>query len=80
MSQILDVVDIHTHLWPPAYGPGGARQKPGFGFGPEIYRKITTPAELVSDFNAAGIDLAVVTTTIESLFGAEGTGRSCCHR
>ena len=72
MSKPLDVVDIHTHLWPPAYGPGGAREKKSFGFLPEIYRKITTPAALVEEFDQAGIALGVVTTTIESLFGAEG--------
>lgn len=72
MSQNLDIVDIHTHLWPPAFGPGGAREKKSFGFGPDIYRKITTPQALVDEFAEAGISLAVVTTTIESLFGAEG--------
>ncbi len=72
MSKPLDVVDIHTHLWPPAYAPGGAREKKSFGFSPEIYRKITTPAALVEEFDEAGIALGVVTTTIESLFGADG--------
>jgi predicted TIM-barrel fold metal-dependent hydrolase len=72
MSAPLDIVDIHTHLWPPAWGPGGAHEKKSFGFSPEIYRKITTPAALVEEFAAAGVSLAVVTTTIESLFGAEG--------
>lgn len=72
MSQNLDIVDIHTHLWPPAFGPGGTHEKKSFGFGPEIYRKITTPQALVDEFAAAGVSLAVVTTTIESLFGAEG--------
>jgi aminocarboxymuconate-semialdehyde decarboxylase len=72
MSTPLDIVDVHTHLWPPAYGPGGARQKSGFAFSADIYRKLTTPAELVSEFENAGISLAVVTTTIESLFDPEG--------
>jgi len=72
MSKPLDVVDIHTHLWPPAYGPGGDREKKSFGFSPEIYRKITTPAALVEEFDEAGIALGVVTTTIESLFGPDG--------
>ena len=72
MSKPLDVVDIHTHLWPPAYGPGGIREKKSFGFSLEIYRKITTPAALVEEFDEAGIALGVVTTTIESLFGADG--------
>lgn len=72
MSKPLDIVDIHTHLWPPAWGPGGAHEKKSFGFSPEIYRKITSPDALVSDFAEAGISLGVVTTTIESLFGPEG--------
>lgn len=72
MSKPLDIVDIHTHLWPPAWGPGGAREKKSFGFSPEIYRKITSPEALVGEFAEAGIALGVVTTTIESLFGAEG--------
>ena len=72
MSARLDIVDIHTHLWPPAWGPGGRFAKPAGSFSPEIHRKITTPAALVEEFKAAGVSLAVVTATIESLFGAEG--------
>lgn len=72
MSTPLDIVDIHTHLWPPAWGPGGKYAKPAGAFSPEIYRKITTPAALVDEFAAAGVSLAVVTATIESLSGAEG--------
>jgi len=72
MSASLDIVDIHTHLWPPAWGPGGKYAKPAGGFSPEIYRKITTPSALVDEFKAAGVSLAVVTATVESLFGAEG--------
>jgi aminocarboxymuconate-semialdehyde decarboxylase len=72
MSISLDIVDIHTHLWPPAWGPGGQYAKPAGAFSSEIYRKITTPAALIEEFKAAGVSLAVVTATIESLFGAEG--------
>jgi len=72
MSAPLDIVDIHTHLWPPAWGPGGKYAKPSGSFSPEIYRKITTPSALVEEFKAAGVSLAVVTATVESLFGAEG--------
>ncbi|MDR3473605.1 MAG: amidohydrolase family protein [Devosia sp.] len=72
MSDQLDIVDIHAHLWPPAWGPGGKHEKKSFGFSDEIYRKITTPQALVDEFAAAGVSLAVVSTTIESLFGAEG--------
>ena len=72
MSGQLDIVDIHTHLWPPAWGPGGKYEKKSFGFSDEIYRKITTPQALVDEFAAAGVSLAIVSATIESLFGAEG--------
>jgi len=72
MSTPLDIVDIHTHLWPPAWGPGGKYEKKSFGFSPEIYRKILDPEALVGEFAAAGVSLAAVTTTIESLFGAAG--------
>lgn len=72
MSAPLDIVDIHTHLWPPAWGPGGKYEKPSFGFSADIYRKIVSPDALVEEFAAAGVSRAVVTTTIESLFGAEG--------
>lgn len=72
MTAPLDIVDIHTHLWPPAWGPGGKYAKPAGGFAPDIYSKITTPQALVGEFTAAGVSLAIVTATIESLFGAEG--------
>jgi len=72
MTTPLDIVDVHTHLWPPAWGPGGKYAKPASGFAPEIYRKITTPEALVEEFEAAGVQLSIVTATIESLFGAEG--------
>lgn len=72
MTTPLDVVDIHTHLWPPAWGLGGQYAKAAGGFAPDVYRKITTPQALVDEFQAAGISLAIVTATIESLFGAEG--------
>lgn len=72
MSAPLDIVDIHAHLWPSAWGPGGKYAKPAGGFSPEIYRKITTHSALTEEFSAAGISLAVITATVESLFGAEG--------
>ncbi|MEZ2129684.1 MULTISPECIES: amidohydrolase family protein [unclassified Sinorhizobium] len=72
MTAPLDIVDIHTHLWPPNWGPGGKYAKPASGFAPEIYRKITTPQALVDEFQSAGVSLAIVTATIESLFGVEG--------
>ncbi|KAB1083886.1 amidohydrolase [Neorhizobium galegae] len=71
MTTPLDIVDIHTHLWPPAWGPGGQYAKPASGFTPDLYRKITTAQALVDEFQVAGVSLAIVTATIESLFGAE---------
>ncbi|WP_377299587.1 amidohydrolase family protein [Rhizobium sp. SGZ-381] len=68
----LEIIDFHTHLWPPAWGTGGRYARSRHGFAPEIHRKITTPASLVEEFCAAGVSRAVVTATIESLFGAEG--------
>jgi predicted TIM-barrel fold metal-dependent hydrolase len=68
----LDIVDIHTHLWPPAWGPGGARRKPGATLAADILNRIANPDALVGEFEAAGVGLAVVSTTIESLFGIEG--------
>lgn len=72
MSEPLDIVDIHTHLWPPAWAPGGARAKAHFSFPEETLRRITTPQALVGEFGAAGVSLGVVTATVESLFGLEG--------
>ncbi|KQU82608.1 MULTISPECIES: hypothetical protein [unclassified Ensifer] len=50
MTVPLDIVDIHVHIWPPAWEPGGRCAKPTGGFSPEIYRKITTPHALVDEF------------------------------
>ncbi|WP_457585024.1 amidohydrolase family protein [Ensifer canadensis] len=72
MTAPLDIVDVHVHLWPPAWGAGGRYAKPAGGFTPEIHRKITTPQALVEEFAAAGVSLGIVTATIESLFGLEG--------
>ncbi len=71
MTQNLDIVDIHTHLWPAEWGPGGSRQA-NFGLGDDILRQIVDPDALIDAFAAAGVSLAVVSTTVESLFGAEG--------
>lgn len=68
----LEIIDFHTHLWPPAWGTGGRYARPSHGFAPDIHRKINTPRSLVDEFSAAGVSRAVVTATIESLFGAEG--------
>jgi predicted TIM-barrel fold metal-dependent hydrolase len=68
----LEIVDFHTHLWPPAWGTGGKHARPSHGFAPDVHRKITTPQSLVDEFREAGVSRAVVTATIESLFGAQG--------
>lgn len=72
MTAPLDIVDIHAHLWPPAWRPGGKYEKPAGAFAPEIHRKITTPQALVDELQQNGVSLAVVTATIESLFGMDG--------
>ena len=73
MTAPLDIVDIHAHLWPPAWRPGGKYEKPAAAFAPEIHRKITSPQTLVDELEHNGVSLAVVTATIESLFGLEGS-------
>jgi predicted TIM-barrel fold metal-dependent hydrolase len=71
MSGKLDIVDIHTHLWPKQWGLDGAKRISS-GLPDDSLRKITDPAALISEFEAAGVSLAVLSTTIESLFGVEG--------
>ncbi|MBV7522618.1 MULTISPECIES: amidohydrolase family protein [unclassified Ensifer] len=73
MTTPLDIVDIHAHLWPPAWRPGGRYEKPAGAFAPDIHRKITTPQALVDELEQSGVSLAVVTATIESLFGMKGS-------
>jgi len=68
----MDIVDIHTHLWPAEWGPGGKRAKPSGAISPDIHRRITSPEALLSEFETAGVALGVVSTTIESLFGIDG--------
>ena len=50
MSENTEIIDIHTHLWPPEWGPNGKYEKKSFGFSPEIYRKIVSPKALVDEF------------------------------
>ena len=52
----LDIVDIHTHLWPPAWGPGGARRKPGATLAADILNRIANPAIAVAEVIADPID------------------------
>lgn len=53
--------------------PGGKYEKPAGTFTPEIHRKIVTPQALVDQVENNGVSLGVVTATIESLFGMEGS-------
>ena len=73
MSSHLDIVDIHTHLWPADWGPSGARKRQTFGLPDNVLARIVNPEELVRDNQTNGVALAVVTTTVESLFGASNT-------
>ena len=68
----MDIVDFHTHLWPADWGPGSKRAKPGGAISPDIHRRIASPDALLEEFEAAGVSLGVVSTTIESLFGVDG--------
>lgn len=72
MGGKLDIVDIHTHLWPADWGITG-RRRISSGLPDEVLNKITNPAALLSEFKEAGVSLAVLSTTIESLFGVEGS-------
>ncbi len=69
MSDPIDIVDIHAHLWPKDWGPG---KRPGLGLGPEIERRILDPQALLADLDEGGVALAVLSTTTEGLFGAVG--------
>lgn len=68
----LDIVDFHTHLWPPAWAPGGKRFRGLPGLGAATVDLITKPEALIDAFAANGIALAIISATIESLFGAAG--------
>jgi len=68
----MDIVDIHTHLWPAEWGPNGSRARSGGAISPDIHRRISNPDALLAEFEAAGVALGVVSTTIESLFGVDG--------
>ncbi|MDC9837532.1 amidohydrolase family protein [Rhizobium binxianense] len=68
MSGRLNIVDIH--LWPPEWGLDGARRIYS-GLPDDILRKIVDPAALLDEFEAAGVSLAVLSTTVESLFGVD---------
>ncbi len=68
----MDIVDFHTHLWPKDWAIGGARARPGVTIPAVAHRRVVDPAALVSEFETADVSLAVVSATIESLFGMDG--------
>ncbi|MBB3659884.1 aminocarboxymuconate-semialdehyde decarboxylase [Rhizobium sp. BK650] len=70
MSDELDIVDIHTHLWPAAWGADGSKRI-STGLADAVLKKIVDPARLIDELSSAGVSLAVVSTTIESLFGMD---------
>lgn len=70
MSHELDIVDIHTHLWPPEWGADGSRRISA-GLPDTVLKKIVDPTSLIDEFSSAGVSLAVLSTTVESLFGME---------
>jgi predicted TIM-barrel fold metal-dependent hydrolase len=70
MSNELDIVDIHTHLWPSEWGADGSKRISA-GLADAVLKKIVDPASLIDEFSSAGVSLAVLSTTIESLFGME---------
>jgi aminocarboxymuconate-semialdehyde decarboxylase len=70
MSHELDIVDIHTHLWPLKWGANGSKRISA-GLPDTVLKKIVDPASLIDEFSSAGVSLAVLSTTVESLFGME---------
>lgn len=70
MAEQLDIVDIHTHLWPADRDRNASRR--AISLPEDIQRKIVSPDALLDEFGKGGVSLAVLSTTVESLFGAEG--------
>ncbi len=68
----MEIIDFHTHLWPIAWGIGGSRNRSGANIPEHALRRIVNPDALVEEFAAADISRAVISTTIESLFGLDG--------
>ena len=71
MSTPLDIVDIHTHLWPADLDASRPAQHPAIQIRDDIIRKIRDPEALVDEFAQAGVSTAVLSTTIEGLFGLD---------
>lgn len=70
MINELDIVDIHTHLWPAEWGADGSKRISA-GLADTVLKKIVDPASMIDEFSSAGVSLAVLSTTTESLFGME---------
>ena len=68
----LDIVDINTHLWPPAWAPAGRYARLAQTLLPSVMEKITKPETQIAEFQSGSVSLAVVTATIESMFGNDG--------
>jgi aminocarboxymuconate-semialdehyde decarboxylase len=67
----LDIVDIHTHLWPPAWGAAGRHERSGHRFAPEILSRLLSPETRAAEFANGGVSGSVVTATLETLFGTD---------
>jgi predicted TIM-barrel fold metal-dependent hydrolase len=65
----VDIVDFHTHLWPVGKTSGDHHAPPGISIPEDALRRGKHPDLLLEEFKAADVSLAVVSTTIESLFG-----------
>lgn len=68
----LDIVDIHTHLWPPAWAPGGRHARPAQALPSNFVARITLPETQAAEFRQGGVSICVVIAMIESLFGTDG--------
>ena len=67
----LDIVDIHTHLWPPAWAAGGRHARSAHTFAPEILAKFLSSETQIEEFARGGVSTSVVTATLETLFGTD---------
>jgi predicted TIM-barrel fold metal-dependent hydrolase len=66
----MEIIDFHTHLWPADWGPGGRNARSSSAISPDVHRRFVDPGALLDEF--ADVNLAVVSATVESLFGAAG--------
>jgi predicted TIM-barrel fold metal-dependent hydrolase len=65
------IIDFHTHIRPPWWKPPAAA--PGaFALPPEVVGKFTQPRLLVEESEAGDIDLRLLSSPVEGIFGADG--------